>query len=123
MSDILFKKVKCKGYLTKNKNYLNIQANTEDKTELIDKGTMLLGFGSNYIQDIYEFKEKEFKGIVVGTFLIGTRRSFTENWNDDYDREEMIIGTTGTPIRVARVYFGNNKSRLVPVTKVELLKD
>lgn len=123
MPDILFKKVKCKGYLTKNRNYLNIQASTEDKTELIDKGTMLLGFGANYIQDIYEFKEKEFKGIVVGTFLIGTRRSFTENWNDDYDREEMIIETIGTPIRVARVYFGNNKSRLVPVTKVELLKD
>lgn len=123
MSDILLKKVKCKAYLAKNKNYKNVQANMEDE-RVEDKvnETILLEYGGTYIQDIYELKEKEFTGVVVGTFLINTRRYFEECYNDFQDKSEMIIEAIEPTIRVARVYYGNNKSRLVPITKLELLE-
>lgn len=124
VQDLLFKKVKCKGYLSKNKNYINVQANMEDERveDKTDK-TILLEYGGTYIQDIYELKEKEFKGIVVGTFLINTRRYFEENYNDLQDKSEIIIEAIEPTIRVAKVYFGNNKSRLVPTTQIEHVED
>lgn len=121
---LLFKKVKCKGYLSKNKNYINVQANMEDERveDKTDK-TILLEYGGTYIQDIYELKEKEFSGIVVATFLINTRRHFEENYNGFQDKSEIIIEAIGPTIRVAKVYFGNNKSRLVPITKLQSIED
>ena len=118
--DLLFKKVKCKGYLSKNKNYINVQANMEDERfEDETNKTILLEYGGTYIQDIYELKEKDFTGIVVATFLINTRRHFEENYNDFYNKSEIIIEAIGPTARVAKVYFGNNKSRLVPMELIE----
>lgn len=122
--DILLKKVKCKAYLTKNSNYINVQANMSDE-RLEDKvnETILLEYGGTYVQDIYELKEKEFEGIVVGTFLINTRRRFEENYNDFQNKSEIMIEGIEPTIKVAKVYYGNNKSRLVPITKITLLED
>lgn len=118
--ELLFKRVKCKGYLSKNKNYINVQASMEDERfeDKINK-TILLEYGGTYMQDIYEIKEKDFTGIVVGIFLINTRRRFEENYNDFQNRSEIIIEAIKPTIRVAKVYFGNNKSRLVPMKLIE----
>ena len=118
--ELLFKKVKCKGYLSKNKNYINVQASMEDE-RFEDKlnQTILLEYGGTYIQDIYELKEKEFVGIIVGTFQINIRRHFEENYNDFQNKSEIIIEAIEPTIRVAKIYFGNNKSRLVPIELIE----
>lgn len=123
MTDIMFKKVRCKGYLVKNKNYINVQANIEDeRLENKTDKTILLEYGGTYTQDIYELKEKNFTGVVVGTFLINTRRYFEECYNDFQDKSEIIIEAIEPTIRVARVYFGNNKSRLVPINQLECIE-
>lgn len=118
--ELLFKRVKCKGYLSKNRNYINVQANIEDERfeDKTDK-TILLEHGGTYVQDIYEIKEKDFTGIIVGTFLINTRRRFEENYNDFQNRSEIIIEAIEPTIEVVKVYFGNNKSRLVPIKLIE----
>ena len=74
-------------------------------------------------QKIYEFIEKEFEGICVGIFTKNIKREYVDCVNDvnyeGYNREEQFIHTElKEPIQVAKVFYGNNKSKIVPIDKV-----
>ena len=113
----LFDKVARASYVFKNKDYKNIQANSEDETVELDKSTILLGYGATYTHDVYSSQKKEFMGVVVGIYSIGTKRQFTENYNDYYNKPEILTEMKDF-IKVAKIYYGNNKSRIVPLKNI-----
>ena len=62
-------------------------------------------------QNRYELIKKEFEGIYVGTTTVNlnltceyVNDSYTEGWRTE----------TNTPFKCARIYYADNKSRLVP---------
>ena len=68
-------------------------------------------------QEIYEFVEKEFEGTCVGIFTKNTRREYVDGVND-ISGEQFIHTELKEPIQVAKVFYGNNKSKIVPIDKV-----
>lgn len=111
----IFDKVKCDAYLKKSCKH--VQSNDADET-VENEDTIYLGSGDCVIQDIYKVIKKEFVGIIVGIYLIYSKREYVENYIDE--RDMSIINTNILkPIRVAKVYYGNNKSRLVPLKYIK----
>lgn len=116
---ILFKKVKCKGYL--KKNCKTVLANDVDAHEEYNDA-IKLSYGEGIYQNIYEFREKEFIGVVVGIYWIQSRRMY-ESVYDDNRNENYVITNGDLPIKVFKVYYANNKSRLVPFEFCDLLEE
>ena len=107
----IFDKVKCTAYLKKSCK----QVLSNDIDETIENDAIIyLGSGASVTQDIYKVIEKEFTGVVVGIYLIYSKREYIENYIDERDMS-VIESNVLEPIRVAKVYYGNNKSRLVPL--------
>lgn len=123
MNKLLFRNVMCKGYLqrqeTKHVYYSNI-----DDEYIEDESSITLNQGGSCEQNIFNFVEKEFEGICVGVFLKNIKREYIDCINDgDYGRgEQFILTNLKGPIQVAKVYYANNKSRLVPIDKVKILQ-
>ena len=113
----LFNKVKCKGYLKKEK-IKYVYANIEDET-IENKMGIYLGYGSSVTQNIYKLVEKEFEGIIVGIIKIISKREYVEYYSDETDSSRIITNSLDK-IEVAKVYYGNNKSRLVPLEYLEV---
>ena len=126
----LFNKVKCKAYLKKDLKYVYV--NAEDKT-IENEEEIYLGYGDSVIQSIYKLVEKEFEGIVVGIIKIVSKREYVECYFDETNSSEIItnsldkievakdkIEVARDKIEVAKVYYGNNKSRLVPLEYLEV---
>lgn len=110
----MFSKVKCTKYLSKNKNYKSVYAYDENAFD----DMVYLEDGDYYEQDLFELKDKEFTGFIVGTFLIYTKIVLTDAIND-YTGKQFLHIEKKEPMRVARVYYGNNKSRLVPLIYIK----
>lgn len=121
MDKLLFRNVICKGYLQKQETKHVYYSNIDDEY-IEDENSITLNQGGSCEQNICKFIEKEFEGICVGTFSKKIKREYIDCINDgDYGREEQFILTQlKEPIQVAKVYYANNKSRLVPIDKVEL---
>lgn len=122
MNNLLFRNVICKGYL-KKKETKHVYNSTIDDEYIEDDASITLNQGGSCEQEIYEFVEKEFEGICVGIFTKNTRREYVDCVNDvnyeGYNREEQFIHTElKKPIQVAKVFYGNNKSKIVPIDKV-----
>ena len=122
---MLFNKVKCKAYLKKDLKYVYV--NAEDKT-IENEEEMYLGYGDSIIQSIYKLVEKEFEGIVVGIIKIVSKREYVECYFDETNSSGIITNSLDKidkievaldKIEVAKVYYGNNKSRLVPLEYLE----
>ncbi len=112
----VFDKVECSAYLKKNCKSVSLNP-INDKT--IEKEyEILLGCGDSVKQNIYKIVEKEFIGICVGIYLIDSEREYIESYIDERDMS-IVETNTSKPIRVAKVYYGNNKSRLVPLKYVK----
>lgn len=113
----LFKKVKCTKYLKKSK-LKYVMANDTDKHEE-DKYGIKLAYGESITQNLYEVKDKMFDGICVGLYWIGSERKYESVYDDsaeaDYIKTDLIM-----PIKVAKVYYADNKSRLVPIQYFEV---
>lgn len=109
--NFLFKKVKCRAYLKKKCKM--VEPSNADETVEDDYG-IRLGFADIVEQDIYELIHKDFVGICVGTYLIYSKRRYEENYSDAFNKS-TIMTNSFEPIRVAKIYYGNNKSRLVPL--------
>ena len=120
---MLFNKVKCKAYLKKDLKYVYV--NAEDKT-IENEEEMYLGYGDSVIQSIYKLVEKEFEGIVVGIIKIVSKREYVECYFDETNSSGIITNSLDKievgldKIEVAKVYYGNNKSRLVPLEYLEV---
>lgn len=123
MDKLLFKNVICKGYLKKQNTKYVYYSNIDDEY-IEDENTITLNQGGECVQNICKFVEKEFEGICVGILSKSIRRKYIDFVNDgDYGREEQCVVTRlEKPIQVAKVYYGNNKSRLVPIDKIKMWK-
>lgn len=67
-------------------------------------------------QNRFELIEKEFEGIYVGTTTINlnlTCESFDDSYTQGWKTE------TNTPFKCARIYYADNKSRLVPLDMID----
>ena len=67
-------------------------------------------------QNRYKLIEKDFEGIYVGTTTVNlnlTCESFDDSYTQGWRTE------TNTPFKCARVYYRNNKSRLVPLDMID----
>lgn len=121
MKNLLFRNVICKGYL-KKKETKYVYNSTIDDEYIEDDVSITLNQGGSCEQEIYEFVEKEFEGICVGIFTKNTKREYVDCVNDsDYGTEKQFILTQPKgAIQVAKIFYRNNKSRLVPLDKVEI---
>ena len=116
MDNLLFKNVICKGFL-KKKETKYVYNSTIDDEYIEDDFSITLNQGGSCEQEIYEFVEKEFEGICVGIFTKNTRREY-EDCVDDISGKQFILTEAKKPIKVAKVFYGNNKSKIVPIDKV-----
>jgi hypothetical protein len=120
MEKLLFRNVICKGYLHK-KETKYVYHSTIDDEYIEDDVSITLNQGGSCEQEIYKFIEKEFEGMCIGIFTIKTKREYVDCVNDTSG--ELFIHTElKEPIQVAKVFYSNNKSRLVPLDKVEIWK-
>lgn len=120
MNNLLFKNVMCKGYLQKIETKYVYYSKTDDEY-IEDDVSITLNQGGSCEQKIYKFIEKEFEGICVGIFTKNIKREYVD-CVDDVNGEQFIHTDLKGPIQVAKVFYGNNKSRLVPINKVEIWK-
>lgn len=116
MNNLLFRNVICKGYLQK-KETKYVYNSTIDNEYIEDDASITLNQGGSCEQKIYEFIEKEFEGICVGIFTKNIKREYADCVND-VSGEQFIHTELKEPIQVAKVFYGNNKSKIVPIDKV-----
>lgn len=122
MKQLLFRNVICKGYLKKQKTKHVYRSNINDEY-IEDENSITLNQGSSCEQNLYKFVEKEFEGICVGVFSKNVKREYIDCVNDsDYGKENFILTQPKETIQVAKIFYRNNKSRLVPLDKVEIWK-
>lgn len=123
MKQLLFKNVICKGYLQKQKQKYVYHSDIDDEY-IEDEVSITLNQGGSCEQSICKFIEKEFEGICVGIFFKNVKREYIDYVIEgDYGQEgQSILTRLKNPIKVAKVYYANNKSRLVPFDKIEIWK-
>lgn len=120
MEQILFRNVICKGYLKKKETKFVYHSTIEDEY-IEDDISITLNQGGSCEQEIYKFVEKKFEGICVGIFYKNIKREYVD-CVDDISGNEFLHIQSKEPIQVAKVFYGNNKSKLVPLDKVEIWK-
>ena len=118
-------KVKCSGYMKKTgANYITTDYDDFGRLKNID-----LAYRNwedkindeNRIEDFddqnrFELIKKEFEGIYVGTTTVNLNLT-CEYFNDGYT--EGWKTETTTPFKCARIYYADNKSRLVPLDMID----
>lgn len=103
----LFDKVECNGYIVKNKEYKKFEY-SDSLYNIIEDDKITLGKDGSFYIDLYILKERNFKGFVAGIYKTYKKRKFSnENMSIYYYKVE--------PFKVAKVYYANNKSRIVPL--------
>lgn len=120
MEKILFRNVIGKGYLQRKETKYVYYSTMEDEY-IEDDVSITLNQGGSCEQEIYEFVDKEFEGMCVGIFTKNIKREYVD-CVDDVNGKQFIHVKSKGPIQVAKVFYGNNKSRLVPLDKVEIWK-
>ena len=120
-------KVKCSGYMKKTgANYITSFADGLGNVRPSDLAYRTWEDhikDENRIEDYddqnrFELIEKEFEGIYVGTTTVNlnlTCESFDDSYTQGWKTE------TNTPFKCARIYYADNKSRLVPLDRLEIL--
>ena len=123
---MIFEKVKCRGYL---KEVPTKYVYVSEKYREGNNDCLVLGDEEEIYQETRKVVEKVFEGVIVGTKKISTENCYQQATRNVYDLstlgfvgeeltdEIMVIKTTY--IDCYKVYYGNNKSRLVPVEMVE----
>lgn len=80
--------------------------------------------GSDFIKTYYELKEKLFTGVVVGFELATVKAElFLDSYDDGYNEGYFVNKRPAEQVKCARVFFGCNRSRLVPMDKMVVLKE
>ena len=120
MKEILFKDVSCKAYLRKKKRKYCIPNDVDETVEEDD--VIKLGFGARVEQNKFELIHDEFSGVCCGICKVYEKKEYNQDYCDEggYD---YIYTNDISPIKVAKVYYANNKSRLVPLEFVDLLEE
>ena len=80
--------------------------------------------GSDFIKTYYEPKEKRFTGVVAGFELVTVKAElYLDHYEDDYRSSYFVNKRPVEQVKCARVLFGCNRSRLVPMDKIAILKE
>lgn len=80
--------------------------------------------GSDFIKTYYELKEKRFTGVVVGFELVVVKAElYLDYYEDGYSEGYFVNKHPVEQVKCARVFFGCNRSRLVPMDKMVILKE
>lgn len=133
MNNLLFKHVRCRGFLKPEKHLKFIEIDNENvKAYVIDPkmpgeaGRRELEDDEGVMNDCYTFTKKKFTGFVVGYKNIVVRNDLTAIWNDPVDvgvgtipGKYVIEKNSIKETKCAIVYYGNNRKRYVPVEMVE----
>lgn len=122
MTDLLFKKVKCKGYITKCDRYISIDKNSDSEFYCNSNDGKQMPFEEGFKQELKKIKKLKFEGFCVGV----TRQAMSIYLDVEYDHpycKPYVVTEKQDYIDVARIYYANNKSRLVPVNLIEVEED
>lgn len=132
MSDLLFQKVKCKGFLKKVWDGRFIETHPNEgytyDCEYRDSNNPDLKIECEYCGDFdflktyYEHKEKEFFGFVVGYKEIVATGYLTVDTDYDFmGREHTRLGKQPKDVcQCAIVYYANNKKRFVSIEDIKI---
>lgn len=121
----LGEKVKCYGYLKKtNANYIITDIDDYGHVRMSDLAYRNYDDKINKENEVedyddqnrYELVKKEFEGIYVGTTTVNLNLS-CEYFDDGYTQGWKT--ETNTPFKCLKIYYADNKSRLVPFDMVE----
>lgn len=115
-------KVKCFGYMKKTTaNYIITDIDDFGRVRYSDMAYRNIENTENKIEDYddqnrFELIKKDFEGIYVGTTTVNLNLS-CEYFDDSYTQGWKT--ETNTPFKCARIYYANNKSRLVPFDMID----
>ena len=125
----LGQRVKCFSYLKKTSaNYIITDTNDFGRVGMPDVAYRTWEDHAKDIdriedyddQNRYELIEKEFEGIYVGTTTVNLNLT-CEEFDDGYTQGFKI--ESDTPFKCARIYYRDNKSRLVPLDRLEIMNE
>lgn len=138
----MFQTVKCRAYMKRIRDgrsivelkpeetqsglecylYSDTKRSNKDGTDIwtkeVEEGSL------EFLKTYYQYTEKEFIGIVVGMkMIVVSAYLYVDTVSDPY-REKTYIGRqTKEQMKCALVYYGCNKSRLVPMDCLEIMEE
>lgn len=135
----MFRTVKCRAYMKKVNDGRYIQEHKNDGST--SDYTYILGYDYEKHEDItkdvgepegaldmlktyYERTEKEFVGVVVGMKMVTVTGFIYADTDYVHGREYTYVGKQPKDkVKCALVYYGCNKSRLVPIEDIEIVEE
>lgn len=134
----MFQKVRCSRYLKKVKDGKFINVDSIGNAEYVDTSREENGDAwhepvpeedydgsKNFLKRYYEAKDKQFTGVIVGFKFVTVTGYLTVDIRTAWDGSEstMVGKSPEEQVKCALVYYGCNKSRLVPMDHLEILTD
>lgn len=134
----MFQQVRCRRYLKKVRDGRFINVDSVGNAEYVDTSRLENGDvwhepvseedydgSKNFLKTYYEVKEKQFTGVVVGFKMVTITRYLIVDIRTEWDGTENTIvdKLPNEQIKCALVYYGCNKSRLVPMDSLEIMTD
>lgn len=136
-NEYMFKKVKCYGYLQKvkdgkmvavdkdgNAEYVNLNEMQENGMPLSEPVKEYDG-AKEFLKTYYKVSDREFIGMVVGLKMITLTGYLTVDVETNYDGSgrTVVEKVPNEQMKCAVVFYGCNRSSLVPLDKIEILND
>lgn len=137
-NELMFQTVNCTAYLKKVKDGRYIQKIEKEFTQSGRVEWVYMWYedgeakekevpddewgGSDFIKTYYERTAKEFVGIVVGGEMVTAKAMLYLDYND-YTGGEYVVEYPTEQIKCAKVYYGYNKSRFVPLDSLTIIFD
>lgn len=136
----MFEKVRCKGYMKKvrdgrciikrkkeempdnQEHYFYEYGEIGIEIKEIDLDNECGGLG--LLKIYYEYTAKDFDGVVVGMKMVEVSAWLYVDYNyDEYHEGYYVRKKTEEQRKCSLVYYGCNKSRLVPMEDLEIIKE
>lgn len=140
----MFQKVKCQAYMkkindgrciirlnpkeTKDGSMCYLYSDTNRKnasgTDIWTKEVEDYDGSLDFLKTYYEYREKEFVGIVVGMkMIVLSAYLYVDTACDPYQEYTYVGKQIHEQRKCALVYYGCNKSRLVPMDCLEIMEE
>lgn len=136
----MFEKVRCKGYMKKVKDGRCIIKRKKEEMqdhqehyfyEYGEIGTEAKEIdlfeecgGPGLLKTYHKYTAKDFDGVVVGMKMVEVSAwLYVDYYDDEYHAGYYVGKRTEEQRKCALVYYGCNKSRLVPMEDLEIIKE
>lgn len=134
----MFRKVRCNAYLKKIRDGRFIEKDEDGNCTYVDTNKVEDGEHwskavqeedydgtKNFLKTYYEYTRKEFVGVIVGLKMVTLTGYLVVETEYHYNGGEYtVVRKEPEDVRkCALVYYGCNKSRLVPICDLEILED